>query len=101
MFRLARIVSGAAHVGFDELAWLASTYPIDINELMMASSPPTIEEEVVNAAEDECGHFTSLSIINHMIIMACVKRIIDKIIADCRCNKFVSIMNHTVITAYV
>ena len=30
------------------------------------------------------------------IIMACAKRIIDKIIADCRCNKFVSIMNHIV-----
>ena len=69
MFRSARIVSRAAHVGFDELAWLASTYPIDIDELMMASPPPTLQEEVVNAAEDECGHFTSLSIENHMIIM--------------------------------
>ena len=68
---------------------------------MMASSPPAIEEEVVNAAEDECGHFTSLSIENHMIIMACINKIITKIIADCHCNIFVSIMNHTVITAYV
>ena len=68
---------------------------------MMASLPPAIEEEAVSAAEDEYGHFTSLSIKNHMIIIACVKRIIDKIIADCRCNKFVSIMNHTVITANV
>ena len=95
MFRSARIVSRAARVGFDKSAWLASACP------MMAPSPPAIEEEVVNAAEDECGHFTSLSIKNHMIIMACIKRIIDKIIADCRCNIFVSIMNHTVITAYV
>ena len=67
----------------------------------MTPSPRATEEEVVTAAEDEFGHFTSLSIINHMIIMACVKRIIDKITADCRRNKFVSIMNHTVITAYV
>ena len=78
MFRLARIVSGAAHVGFDESTWLASAYSIVIDELMMASSPPAIEEEVVNAAEDECRHFTSLSIENHMIIMTCVKRITDK-----------------------
>ena len=95
------MVSRAAHVGFDELAWLASACSIDIDEFMMALSPPAIEEEVVNAAEDECRHFTSLSIENHMIIMACVKRIIDKIIADCHCNKFVSIINHTVITVYV
>ena len=68
---------------------------------MMAQSPPAIEEEVVNAAEDECSHFTSLSIENHMIITACVKRIIYKIIADCHYDKFVSIINHTVITVYV
>ena len=74
MFRSARIVSIAAHIGFDESTWLASVYSIDIDEFMMASSPPAIEEEVVNAAEDECGHFTSISIANHMIIMACVKK---------------------------
>ena len=71
---------------FDELAWLASACSIDIDELMMASSPPAIEEEVVNAAEDGCGHFTSVSIVNHMIITACVKRIIYKFIADCCYN---------------
>ena len=86
---------------FDELAWSASACSIDIDELMMASSPPAIEEEVVNAAEDGCGHFTSLSIVNHMIITACVKRIIYKIITDYRYNKIVSIINHTVITMYV
>ena len=68
---------------------------------MMAQSPPAIEEEVVNAAEDECSHFTSLSIENHMIIMACVERIIYIIIADCHHNKLVSIINHTIITVYV
>ena len=67
MFRSARIVSRAAHVGFDESTWLASAYFIVIDELTMASSPPAIEEEVVNAAEDESSHF--LSIENHMIIM--------------------------------
>ena len=55
MFRSARIVSRAARVGFDELAWLASACSIDIDVLMMESSPPAIEEEGVNAAEDECG----------------------------------------------
>ena len=83
MFRLARMVSRAARVGFDELAWLASACSIDIDELMMASSPLAIEEEVVNAAEDGCGHFTSFSIVNRMIITACVKRIIYKIVTDC------------------
>ena len=63
------MVSRAAHVEFDELAWLASACSIDIDEFMMALSPPAIEEEVVNAEEDEFGHFTSLSIKNHMIIM--------------------------------
>ena len=82
MFRLARMVSvsRAARVGFDELAWLASACSIDIDKFTVASSPPAIE--VVNAAEDGCGHFTSLSIVNHMIITACVKRIIYKIITD-------------------
>ena len=60
MFRSARIVSGAAHVGFDELAWLASACSIDIDEFMITLSPPAIEEEVANAAEDKCSHFTSL-----------------------------------------
>ena len=93
------MVSRAAPVGFDELAWLASACLIDIDKLMVASSPPVIE--VVNAAEDECDHFSSLSIENYMIIMACVKRIIYKIIADCHFNKFASIINHTVIIVYV
>ena len=74
---------------------------MDIDELMMASSSPAIEEEVVSAAEDKCDYFTSLSIENHMIITACVKRIMYKIIADCHYDKFVSIINHTVITVYV
>ena len=67
----------------------------------MASSPPAIEEEVVNAAEDGCGHFSFLSIVNHMIITACVKRTVYKSIADCCYNKFVFIINHTVITIYM
>ena len=49
------MVSRAARAKLDELAWLVSTCSIDIDELMMASSPPAIEEEGVNAAEDECG----------------------------------------------
>ena len=65
----------------------------------MASSPPAIE--VVNAAEDECDHSSSLSIENHMIIMACVKRIIYKMITVCHYDKSVSTINHTVITVYV
>ena len=56
---------------------------------------------MVNAAEDRYGHFSFLSIVNHMIITACVKRIIYKMIVDCRYNKFVSIINHTVITMYM
>ena len=53
------MVSRAARVGFDELAWLAGACSIDVDELMMAPSPPAIEEEMVNAAEDDYGHFTS------------------------------------------
>ena len=69
MFHPARMVSRAAHVGFDELAWLANACSISIKEFMMTPPPRATEEEVVTAAEDEFGHFTSLSIENHMIIM--------------------------------
>ena len=34
---------------------------MDIDELMMASLSPAIEEEVVSAAKDECSHFSYLS----------------------------------------
>ena len=69
MFHPAGIVLRAAHVGFDELAWLASACSISVEEFMMAPSPRATEGEVVTATEDEFGHFTSLSIKNHMIIM--------------------------------